>query len=137
MDIPYKRRTIYLWITVGIILLAVIFSFSEKDNAKSTPQGQAPVERSAAGDRAPHAASLKGGYIACITKEYFDEITQAVVRNDRRGFDFLIDQRVCIVTKPGIPISILDTTWTGTAKVRAYVENQAIVIWTNTENIEY
>ncbi len=80
-----------------------------------------------------NAASLKGGYWACVSEDLFDQIGMAAVKKDKNAVKYLMNNG-CIVAKAGIPISILDTSW-GTAKVRAYVGNQAIVLWTNTENI--
>jgi len=80
-----------------------------------------------------NAASIKGGYWACVSKDLFNQITAATVKGDVPAVKYLI-KNGCFGPKAGIPISILDTSW-GTAKVRAYVGNQAIVLWTNTENI--
>ena len=57
----------------------------------------------------------------------------AAVKKDKNAVKYLI-KNGCFGPKAGIPISVLNTSW-GTAKVRAYVGNQAIVLWTNTENI--
>jgi len=80
-----------------------------------------------------NAASLKGGYGACVSKDLFDQLTTAGVKKDQRAWNYLL-KNGCIITKAGIPISILDTSW-GTAKVRAYVGDTALILWTNTENL--
>jgi len=80
------------------------------------------------------ADSLKGGYGACITEDLFDQFTTAAVKKDERAFQYL-QKNGCFITKAGIEISILDVGWTGTTKVRAYVGDATIVLWTNTENI--
>lgn len=82
-----------------------------------------------------YAESLKGGYGACLTEDLFDQLTSAAVKKDERAWDYLL-KNGCIITKAGIPVSVLDTTWTGRVKVRAYVGDQAIVLWTNIENIQ-
>jgi len=82
-----------------------------------------------------YADSLKGGYGACISEELFDQLTTAAVKKDERAWNYLMNNG-CLIPKAGIPITILDTTWTGTAKVRAYVGDQAIILWTNTENVQ-
>lgn len=81
-----------------------------------------------------HAATLKGGYGACVSEELFDQLTSAAVAKDEKAWGYLL-KNGCIITKSRIDITILDTTWTGTAKVRAYVGEQAVVLWTNVENI--
>ena len=80
-----------------------------------------------------YGETLKGGYGACISEDLFDQLTTAVVKKDERAFQYLL-QHGCIITKAGIEISVLERSW-GTAKVRAYVGNSAVILWTNTENI--
>lgn len=82
-----------------------------------------------------YSATLKGGYVACLTENLLDQIMQAVTHKDERGFEYLL-KHGCIITKSGIEVSVLDTTWTGKAKVRAYVDDQAIILWTLIENIK-
>jgi len=73
-----------------------------------------------------NAASLKGGYWACVSEDLFDQIGMAAVKKDKNAVKYLI-KNGCFGPKAGIPISVLNTSW-GTAKVRAYVGNQAIVL---------
>lgn len=81
------------------------------------------------------AESLKGGYGACVSKDLFDQFTSATVKKDERAFQYLL-KNGCVITKAGIPVSVLDRTWTGTVKVRAYVGDSALVLWTYMENIQ-
>ena len=80
-----------------------------------------------------NAASLKGGYWACLSNDLFDQINTAGAKEDTKAIEYLL-KNGCLVAKAGIQVSILDTSW-GTAKVRAYVGDRAFVLWTNTENI--
>ena len=80
-----------------------------------------------------NADSIKGGYGACVSEDLFDQLTTAAVKKDQRALDYLL-KNGCVITKAGIPISILEISW-GTAKVRAYVGDTAIILWTNTENV--
>jgi hypothetical protein len=81
------------------------------------------------------AETLKGGFGACISEDLFDQFVSAAVKKDERGLQYLL-QNGCIITKAGIEVSVLDTTWSGKAKVRAYVGNSAMVLWTNIENVK-
>lgn len=85
---------------------------------------------------AAHAESLKGGYAACLTEDLFDQMISAAVDKDETAMRFLL-RNGCILTKSGIHVSVLDTTWTGKAKVRAYVGDDAVVLWTNIENVQH
>jgi hypothetical protein len=80
------------------------------------------------------ATSLKGGYVACISEDLFDQATKALVNKDERAFKYL-QKNGCVVAKAGIPVSVLETIWPGTVKVRAYIGDSAIVLFTNSENI--
>lgn len=82
-----------------------------------------------------YAETLKGGYGACLSDDLFEQFISASVKKDERAFQYLL-KNGCIITKAGIQVSVLDRTWTGTAKVRAYVGDSAVVLWTNTENIQ-
>lgn len=81
------------------------------------------------------AATLKGGYGACVTEELFSEMVSAAVADDQRALEYLLDNG-CLIPRAGINITLLDTTWTGTAKVKAYVGDNSIVLWTNRENVQ-
>jgi len=82
-----------------------------------------------------YAETFKGGYGACLSEDLFDQFISASVKKDEQAFQYLL-KNGCIITKAGIQVSVLDRTWTGTAKVRAYVGDSAVVLWTNTENIQ-
>ena len=82
-----------------------------------------------------HAAELKGGYGACVTEELFEQLTSAMVSNDENSIDHLLNNG-CIVTKSGIKITVLDNSLlSGVSKVRAYVGNNEVILWTDRENI--
>ena len=82
------------------------------------------------------AATLKGGPVACLTEDLFDQAIQAVVSKDERAFKYLLDNG-CIITKAGVPVSVLDRgLFSGKVKVRAYFGgNKTFVLWTTVENI--
>ena len=81
-----------------------------------------------------YAETLKGGYGACLSEDLFDQFISAAVKKDERALQYLLENG-CIGTKAGIQVSVLDRTWTGKAKVRAYVGDNAVILWTNIENI--
>ncbi len=82
------------------------------------------------------AETLKGGYGACISEDLFDQLTSAMVSNDNNELNYLLENG-CIVTKPGINVTVLDISLlSGVSKVRAHIGNNAVILWTNSENIE-
>ncbi len=121
---------------VGAIILVVIIAglwmwLSGDSEPEKTPEQIAAEEAEPQPNR---EKTFKGGYGACVTEELFDQLIDAAVKDDERAINYLLNNG-CIMTKAGIPVSVLDTSW-GTAKVRAYVDDQAVVLWTNTENIQ-
>lgn len=73
---------------------------------------------------------FKGGnYVACVSEDLLDQFIDAAVQEDSRAMNFLLSNG-CLAPRAGIPVSVLDSTWTGTVHVRAYVGDQAIELWT-------
>lgn len=73
---------------------------------------------------------FKGGnYVACLSEDLLDQFVDAASSNDTRGMNYLLSNG-CLVPNAGIPVSVLDSTWTGTVHVRAYASDQAIELWT-------
>lgn len=73
---------------------------------------------------------FKGGsYVACISEDLLDQFVDAAVQEDSRAMNFLLSNG-CFAPRAGIPVSVIDSTWTGTVHVRAYVGDQAIELWT-------
>src|ERR1039457_2692976 len=75
------------------------------------------------------AASFKGGLV-CISEELWDQAVSAAMNNDEHAKKYLL-KNGCFVAKRGIPAAVLATTWTGKVKIRAYVEGDAIILWTD------
>ncbi len=82
-----------------------------------------------------NAATLTGGYFACFREQDFDELMEMVGRNDKRGVDYLVKSGRCFIPKEGIRISVLKSSW-GIVKVRAYVGDRAVVLWTVSESVQ-
>lgn len=83
-----------------------------------------------------YSATLKGGYGACVSEELLDQLTSAMINKDDNALNYLLNNG-CIVTKPGINVTLLDVSLlSGVSQVRAYVGNNAVILWTNNENIE-
>ena len=81
-----------------------------------------------------HAETISKNAVACTTESKFDEITQAIVTKDQRGMQYMLGNG-CIVTNGRYSVSVLDRTWSGKVKVRAYAGEDAIVLWTNMESV--
>ena len=83
---------------------------------------------------AASAETLKGGLPACMTPELLDQIMKAILDDDRQTGEGLL-QAGCIITKAGIPVTVLDTSVAGKVKVEAHNGDQSLVMWTVTQNV--
>jgi len=78
------------------------------------------------------ADSLNGKYVACITEALFNEIQQAAANRDKTQWIYL-RKHGCIMPKAGLKASVMSRTWTGTVKVRVYLKDTSVVLWTYDE----
>ena len=68
--------------------------------------------------------------------ELLDQLINAASKNDKRAMEYLGNNGCLISTKAGIPITILNTNWTGGAHVRVYLDDgNSIELWTPLENL--
>ncbi len=82
---------------------------------------------------AASAATTKEG-IYCRSKHYLNEVKNSDTRNGL----YLRKIGACFCVKAGYPLSILDESgWDAWAKVRVYVGNSAVVLWTDPRFINY
>lgn len=84
---------------------------------------------------AVNAESLKDGYVGCLTEDYLDEFTQALVKKDERGMNYLMAKQVCVPTSSKFPISVTDFGFM-TTKYRVYVGNDAVELYSPSEAIQ-
>jgi hypothetical protein len=82
-------------------------------------------------------AELKGGHIGCLTEEAFKETMMAAGLKDEQGFQYHFNKGTCVITKPGLSVSILDVRiFSGRVKVRVYTDERSFEMWTPMENIK-
>lgn len=127
------------FITGGVVILAIILFFVSGDNENTespTVQKEENIIKkdTTAKKEVIKEPTLKGGYGACTNEAAFDEFTTAVYNKDEKLLDYLLRED-CFITKAGIKISILDRSFTGTTKVRAYVGEDSFILYTYNENI--
>jgi len=80
------------------------------------------------------AETTKGGYPACLTKDLFEQYTRSMIERDYDTIGHLM-KNGCVIPEAGIRILVLDRRPGGIAKIRAYVGEDAAVLWTNVENV--
>jgi hypothetical protein len=92
---------------------------------------KAPVEKEVIkGDK----NTLVGGYGVCVSAELFDELISLSVQKDYKGMDYLL-KNGCFVLPKGVKFSLIDRSFTGTAKIRVYLKDKSMIVWTNNENL--
>lgn len=77
--------------------------------------------------------TLKGGHVACLTRDLLDQAGIAAVKKDERAWAWLKDNG-CIIPKAGTPYTLLDIR-DGNAKIRVYGKTRAFKLWTADENL--
>ena len=82
------------------------------------------------------AASIKEGAPACSTEDLFSQWVSAQVNKDKLAAGWLL-KNGCIITNSEFPATVLDTSWTGTAKLRIYApDGQGFVVWSYIESVK-
>lgn len=84
------------------------------------------------------AMYTKGGYIACLTYNDFDTAIDALVKKHTAAFDRLIERKRCLLMKPGLPVSIIESNAPlGVEHIRVFLPSgDTINVWTAIEAIE-
>jgi len=129
---PKKKTSAWTWL---VLLLFVSWAVSKVGNTNDTSISTDKTTTKTHKPKKERRKTLKGGYYACTTESKFDEIISAVVAKDNLAIGHLLSHG-CVLTKSGVRVSIIDFGF-GTSKVRAYTGDEAIIIYTNTENIYY
>ena len=80
--------------------------------------------------------TLKGGFPSCVTKEKFTQIMTAYARGNKIEYEYLL-KNGCYFLPGGLKIAVLEQSlFKGYVKVRIFAGDQAVVMWTNLENIK-
>lgn len=87
--------------------------------------------------RAAHKAEpvTVQNYGACLTRELMDQFSTAQVKYDSRSGNYLLENG-CIILNGGIPLTVIDRTWSLLAQIRVYVEGDAVELWVPAEAID-
>lgn len=120
-----KRRIIYLGVVI-VILLSGLWAISSLTGSNDGMGQRAGSVR---------AMTLKEGRAACASKEILEALAEAIQVNDQRAARTLM-RRGCIRTPQGIPVSVLDATWTGIIKIRATIGAETAELWTLSESLQ-
>jgi len=78
--------------------------------------------------------TTKKGYLAAISEDYFDKMSDLVAVKDYEAVQVLIDAGVVIWLKEGMKVQIVDSTWTGSIKIR--LKGTVVEVWTYREAVE-
>ncbi len=77
-------------------------------------------------------ATTKEGYIACISKEYFNDVGKFLAAKDFASVSAYIKQMKCVSLKSGVTVTVMDYGLLGTSQF-AY---EGYKFWTNTEALK-
>ena len=76
------------------------------------------------------AATTNGGYYACVTEEYLDDIMKFLIAKDYASADAYSAQNKCVILKAGLQVSIVKVKWT-----RIQFAYKGLKLWTVSEAI--
>ncbi len=127
-QIEEKGIPLWTWLVVGLIVLGFVKQMLEEPKPVKN-YDYSKVNK----NKKTTKNTLKGGYAACVTNELFDEFISAAVKKDNLAISHLL-LKGCIITKAGERFSIIDLGL-GTTKIRAYIDGNSVILYTNTENI--
>lgn len=109
--------------TIGVVIfMAIISSDPEIQNQEAVTKEKpktANVEK--VKPIQPKEPTLQPGYGICDTKQNFDHFADAVGRQDARMLTMLEKKGHCTLTTAGLRYSLLDRSFSGTAKVRIWI----------------
>ncbi|WP_129141540.1 hypothetical protein [Modicisalibacter coralii] len=69
------------------------------------------------------------GQAACVTEKKLDQLIDAATQRNKPAINYLL-QHGCIIPKAGVPVTVLDTTFSGKAQVRVFANGRPIELWT-------
>jgi hypothetical protein len=77
----------------------------------------------------------KGGHVACLRKEWLNDVISFVVAKDMASFQAYLDSNKCIILKKGLRVTVTESPgmFGGTTGFVA----QGIKFWTVREALEY
>lgn len=82
------------------------------------------------------ANTLNGGYPACLTKKDLGDYSLAGMKSDTKMMLYLINNNKCMITKEGTRFDLIDSSlFSGSAKVRIWINDKPMELFTNIENI--
>lgn len=83
-----------------------------------------------------YAATIKdGGYVGCVTEEQLTQFVNALVKDDNRAVQHMLQQKSCFILNSSFSITVLKMT-ASKANIRVYFNNGAIELWTPSEAIQ-
>lgn len=80
------------------------------------------------------AATLKGGFPACLSIDLLSQEVVAVEQNDRDALGWLL-KNGCAVTQVGLHATVLETSPLAIVRVRVYRGGNAVEVWTPIEAV--
>lgn len=107
------------------------------DAATSSTVDTKPEAQNADAEAEPKYTHLKGGYVACVSKELFDQfVHNETIDKNPQASEYLL-KNGCVVTRPNVRVSIVESSlFGGWIEFRSYSdEGQPFNAWTNFENV--
>lgn len=92
--------------------------------------GLIPINATALG-----SATTEGGHIACVKKEWFEDIMSFIVAEDKSSVQAYLDANKCIILKKGLKVTITESPGVFGTKVGFVISG--IKLWSVREALDY
>lgn len=76
------------------------------------------------------ADTLSGNLPVCDSAEHYLQVETALVKKDLNAWAWLINNKKCMVLWEGLPVSVLYRSWDGVNKLRVYIDDTAVIVYT-------
>jgi hypothetical protein len=79
------------------------------------------------------SATTTGGSVACLSKEWLDDMVNFVVSKDKDNFQAYLDSNKCIIPKEGLTVTVTESP--GMFGTKAVFGYRGIKFWTVREGL--
>ena len=131
--------TLFMWAIIGAMAYAIITTDTQEVSDTNSTKTEIKTEKKEAVKaikKKGEPNTLNGGYPACLTKKDLGDFSLAAMKSDDKMMLYLVNNGKCMITKKGTHFDLIDSSlFGGNAKIRIWLNNKPVELYTNIENI--